>query len=81
MVDEINVVADSIDTIHIKYTCSKCWTSYKKDKTPRKGAKNIQHQHGSCGDSSNRIESRDSHCYNGNTLVHIHITDQTKRKH
>lgn len=79
----MKVVADSIDKNHIKFTCPHCFSKYKKNGEPYKRAKNRVHTHGSCGDLSNRRETRiHHHDYMRNKFgeeVEIFITDQTKR--
>lgn len=71
-------VADYVDKVHIAYTCPYCWSRVNKDGRPRKNAVNIQHRHGSCGDLSNRIENRGSHC-SFSSNVDIIINDTTKK--
>lgn len=71
--------ADWISKKQFAYTCPYCWTKVKKDGKPYKNARNIQHIHGSCGDLSNRTESRSSHCPIVSENVEILITDSTKK--
>eukprot|EP00455_Lapot_gusevi_P017018 TRINITY_DN1896_c0_g1_i7.p1 TRINITY_DN1896_c0_g1~~TRINITY_DN1896_c0_g1_i7.p1 ORF type:complete len:177 (-),score=10.66 TRINITY_DN1896_c0_g1_i7:1-531(-) len=61
-VDRVVVIADSIDNVHFTFTCPFCWSSYKKDGTPRANARHIKHFHGSNNDLSHRREYRAPHC-------------------
>jgi len=63
--DNTHVEASVIDQIHFFFDCPFC-----------KG----RHQHGSCGDFNNRVESRSSHCQKWRGNFEIHITDNTKRE-
>jgi hypothetical protein len=75
----MEVVACEINEFNIKYKCPYCYTSYKKDGSPRKNAFNKYHIHGSNGDLSNRIETRTHHGLNPYE-VKIIIDDTTIRK-
>jgi hypothetical protein len=84
----IKVHANSVDKIHIKFTCPFCWTRYKKNRTPTKLAKRVIHMHGSGNNLDNRTELRLPHCgtmeleyakKNNNFEFEITIDDQTKR--
>ena len=76
----INVHCESIDKIHICFTCPICWSSYKRDGTPKKTAKRITHRHGSNGDFSNRSEQRIPHCLGDKShTFNIIIDNQTIR--
>ena len=72
--------ADYITKYQFAYTCPYCWDKYNRDGKPRKNAVNIQHRHGSCGNTSNRVESRSSHCSITSGEVKIIINDDTIRK-
>jgi len=86
----IEVVAKSVDNIHIYYECPYCWTiqggrcvgsaikangvGFYKSATP------TLHKHGSGGNYQNRVEFRATHCnYSRGDSVQIHITDETKK--
>jgi len=69
------VIAFSIDPVHIRYLCTNGCTN------PKWKRKQVLHQHGSCGEAHNRIESRlCDNCpfYTGN--IDIHITEATIRE-
>ena len=69
------VNAFSIDPIHIKYLCPHGCTN------PNWKRKMVLHQHGSCSEAHNRVESRwCDNCpfYKGN--IDINITDDTIRE-
>ena len=78
----IDIIAQSIDKIHIKFECPFCYNKYKKDGTPYKRAKRLIHKHGSGGNLKNRVEHRGAHCdyERNNKSFNIHITDKTIRK-
>lgn len=69
------VVAYSIDPIHIKYICPfGCMN-------PDWVRKKILHQHGSCREAHNRVESRlCDNCPHYKGMIDIHITDDTIRE-
>eukprot|EP01050_Picozoa_sp_SAG11_P012854 SAG11_NODE_1458_length_4874_cov_218.142827_6_plen_68_part_00 len=64
----MEVVAKTIDNVHIEYTCPYC---------------NKKHKHGSNGDTKNRVEHRSltCHCFKAGhpSDVVIHITDETTK--
>lgn len=81
--ENLYVVAKSVNKMSITFECPHCWTKYKKNGEPSLRAKRVVHSHGSCGDISNRIEHRALHCldkkrdnYSG---VNIEINDTTLR--
>jgi hypothetical protein len=72
----LHVEAKTISKDMIRYECPCC--VYRK--------KTVIHLHGSCGDLSNRVEGRVSHCNEMHMKrgeryisVRIHITDNTVR--
>ena len=77
----VEVEADTINNLHLTFTCPLCRKSiYSK--------KNAIHQHGSGGNTDNRIEVRGGHCLKEHLFIPkkdyyidflIHITDNTKR--
>ncbi len=82
--EDLNIVADTIDNIHIRYTCPCCKSKYKLNNEPTMRAKPVIHLHGSNNDMSNRIEHRAHHsnkhwANNDYRGVYIHITDETIR--
>lgn len=82
----VYVRASSVDNVHVKFTCPCCWTSYKKDGSPRANAKRKTHMHGSCGDTRVRFVHVTPHCdvgrfpkgFNG---FYIAITSSTAGSH
>tara|TARA_R110000744_G_scaffold97453_4_gene188294 strand:- start:78 stop:353 length:276 start_codon:yes stop_codon:yes gene_type:complete len=80
------IVAKWIDNVRFGYECPCCWTKRKKNGQPYKTAKPIIHTHGSCGNLSNRIESRCPHCDSSNKRWEkignflIVIDDTTERR-
>ena len=82
MTQEICTVhCETIDNIHLTFTCPFCWSSYKKDGTPKKTAKPVIHRHGSNGNFTNRTEHRIPHCTKDKShTFNIVIDDQTIRK-
>ena len=76
----MEIIAEYIDNVHVGYLCPVCKDKYKADGTPYKNAKPIMHRHGSCGDLTNRTESRFSHCLKIPSAIEIKITDETKRR-
>ena len=72
---DIDVVAYSVDPIHIKYLCPfGC-------QRPEWVRKKVFHQHGSCRECHNRVENRVcDNCPNFTGNINIHITDETIRE-
>lgn len=78
------VNADSIDDIHIFFTCPFCYTQYNSDGRPRSKAKRVVHQHGSGGYRYFRDnEHRVAHCSNAHAEngFLIYITPSTIGAH
>ena len=44
------------------FECPFCYNKYKKNGQPYANAKHIEHCHGSCGKTNNRVERRVPHC-------------------
>lgn len=68
----VEITAKSINENYFLVECPLCKKSVHS-KFPK------LHQHGSCGNTDNRIEHRSGHCINHNTNFIIHITDETER--
>lgn len=75
--ETVDVIAKTIDNKHIVYKCDICSYRYKKNGEMSARSKIVNHYHGSCGDLTNRIEYRTSHCVIYPHNVRIHITDET----
>ena len=76
----MEIIADSIDRTHISYQCPNCSRFFFKNGKKRKNPKLVFHRHGSCGDLTNRVEHRVSHCLNNAGEIKLMVTDATTRK-
>lgn len=86
--EEVCVIASKVDKTHIFYECPFCYTiqggrivssPFKKYGGFYRSARRTTHRHGSCGDISNRVETRTSHCIYNKRPVKITISDDTQK--
>jgi hypothetical protein len=80
--DIVYVNADTIDKVHIKFTCPFCATRYLKNGSRSKTSKSKIHLHGSSNEFHNRFEHRIPHCddkSNNRLTFNIAVTNLTKR--
>ena len=75
----MEIIAHSIDRTHITYQCPHCSKFQFKNGKQRKHPKIVYHRHGSCGDLSNRIEYRQSHCLENPQEVKLIVSDATQK--
>ena len=68
----IETMATSINNNYMLVECPLCKKSIHSQKQ-------MLHQHGSNGNTDNRIEHRKGHCNKHNTYFIIHITNDTIR--
>src|SRR5680860_1220377 len=75
----VHIVANKVSMEDLVFTCPFCWSKYKKDGSPYKNAKRLQHCHGSERCINNRITTRSAHCNRRDTdesyQFIIYVTD------
>lgn len=88
MIKTIRVEATRVSNRQVWFKCPYCFSRYKKDGTPYKNAKRVEHVHGCDSMQNHNVGTRVPHCLeqgrkqmerDGVSEVDIFVVDETKR--